>query len=76
MIFFLIAPPLFLAVGDWVLSLFPQSGNSQVTVDFHNNITGILIAYWGGTMGAVMSYIYDRLNRKLDDSINAFVGLG
>jgi hypothetical protein len=32
---------------------------------FHDNITNVLIAFWGGTMGAILSYLYDRLNSQL-----------
>ena len=62
--FFAVVPPLFLEFGAFILDRISNTPNAAI-VQFYGDMPLILLAYYGGVMGAILSYLYDRLNENI-----------
>lgn len=61
--FFAVVPPIFLKFGELVLRELSSSGQFQ---QFSDDLPWILLAFWSGTMGAIVSYAYERTHKEID----------
>lgn len=73
MCFLAVVPPAFLLFAEFVLTWMSSSSKQGLATDFREDLPWIMLSFWAGTMGAILSYIYDRHNRALPSQPSVFV---
>src|ERR1700685_1341451 len=62
MVFFAVVPWLFLKGGEIGLrQLETRTNPGRFVSEFSGDLPMIMLSFWGGTMGSIIAYIYDRL---------------
>ncbi|MGZ2487153.1 hypothetical protein ACVITL_005738 [Rhizobium pisi] len=65
MIFFALAPAGFLKFAEYLLlHLFSGPGTASLS-EFSVDLPMIMLAFWSGAMGAIVSYAYERVHKEI-----------
>lgn len=63
--FFAVVPLLFLKFGEVALREISRRGPMDKFVDeFSSDLPMIMLTFWAGTMGSIISYVYERISRE------------